>query len=105
MLLAPTPSRRETTATDTARSGVRGCFMIRSVEAFEELYCRISALELLVFAMAGQIDRTRFMQELALQKEKLLATATFASLSTEVADRLTATIDRYARVLLQERRE
>jgi hypothetical protein len=79
--------------------------MIRSVEAFEELYCRISALELLVFAMAGQIDKERFMRDLAVQKEKLLATATFASLSTEVADRLTATIERYARVLVQDRRE
>ena len=69
------------------------------MEAFEELYCRISALELLVFAMAEQIDKKRFAQDLALQKKRLLATATFASLSAEVADRLTATIDRYARVV------
>jgi hypothetical protein len=39
------------------------------VEAFEELYCRISALELLVFAMAEQIDKKRFAQDLALQKK------------------------------------
>jgi hypothetical protein len=74
--------------------------MIGTVEAFEELYCRISALELLVFAMAEQIDRKRFTQDLAAQKARLLATATFASLSPEVADRLTATIERYARVVL-----
>jgi hypothetical protein len=73
------------------------------VEAFEELYCRISALEVLVLAMAEQVDKRRFTQDLAAQKEKLLATATFASLSTEVADRLTATIDRYARLLVQGR--
>jgi hypothetical protein len=78
--------------------------MIRTVEAFEELYCRISALELLVFAMAEQIDKQRFTQDLAAHKERLLATATFASLSPEVAERLTATIDRYARVV-QGRRE
>jgi hypothetical protein len=73
------------------------------VEAFEELYCRISALEVLVLAMAEQVDKKRFTLDLAMQKEKLLATATFASLSTEVADRLTATIDRYARLLVQGR--
>lgn len=80
-------------------------FYDRTVEAFEELYCRISALELLVFAMAGQIDRESFTRDLAIHKDKLLATATFASLSPEVAERLTATIDRYARVLVQDRRE
>jgi hypothetical protein len=79
--------------------------MIHTVEAFEELYCRISALELLVFAMAEQIDKKGLLQDLAAQKEKLLTTATFASLSTEVADRLTATIDRYARVIVQGGRE
>jgi hypothetical protein len=73
------------------------------VEAFEELYCRISALEVLVLAMAEQVDKERFTRDLAAQKEKLLATATFASLSTEVGDRLTATIDRYARLLVQGR--
>ena len=69
------------------------------MEAFEEMYCRISALELLVFAMAQQVDRQRFVEELRAQKDKLLATATFSSLSSEVADRLTAHIDRYARLL------
>jgi hypothetical protein len=69
------------------------------VEAFEELYCRISALELLVFAMAQQMDQRQFTRDLAQQKETLLTTATFSSLSAEVAQRLTATIDRYARLL------
>jgi hypothetical protein len=70
------------------------------MEAFEELYCRFSALEILVFAMAQQIDKERFAKDLILQKKKLLATATFASLSEEVAQRMTLNIDRYARVIL-----
>ena len=69
------------------------------MEAFEELYCRISALELLVFALAQQMDKSQFTQDLAQQRETLLTTATFSSLSTEVAERLTATIERYARLL------
>jgi hypothetical protein len=78
---------------------IAGLFYYAAVEAFEELYCRISALELLVFAMAGQIDKKQFTRDLAVHKERLLATATFASLSPEVAERLTATIERYARVV------
>jgi hypothetical protein len=84
--------------------GIAGLIYDAPVEAFEELYCRISALELLVFAMAGQIDKKQFTRDLAIHKERLLATATFASLSPEVAKRLTATIDRYARVV-QGRKE
>jgi len=70
------------------------------MEAFEELYCRFSALELLVFAKAQQLDKEAFVKELVTQKEKLFATASFATLSTEVADRMTLNIDRYARLLL-----
>ena len=70
------------------------------MEAFEEMYCRISALELLVLAMAQQLDKEQFIQDLGIQKEKLMATATFSSLSSEVADRLTSHVDRYARLLL-----
>ena len=70
------------------------------MEAFEELYCRFSALEILVFSMAQQIDKERFARDLNTQKEKLFATATFASLSEEVAQRMTLNIDRYARVIL-----
>jgi hypothetical protein len=70
------------------------------MEAFEELYCRFSALELLVFAMAQQLDKEAFVQDHVTQKEKLFATASFATLSTEVADRMTLNIDRYARLLL-----
>jgi hypothetical protein len=70
------------------------------VEAFEEMYCRISALELLVLAMAQQLDKERFIDDLAIQKEKLFATAIFSSLTSEVADRLTAHLDRYARLLV-----
>jgi hypothetical protein len=70
------------------------------VEAFEEMYCRISALELLVFAMAQQVDKEQFIKDLGAQKEKLFATATFSTLSSEVADRLTSHMDRYARLLV-----
>ena len=70
------------------------------MEAFEELYCRVSALELLVFAMAQQLDKHAFASDLLTQKERLLATATFADLSAEVAERMTLNIERYARVIL-----
>ena len=70
------------------------------MEAFEEMYCRISALELLVLAMAQQLDKEQFARDLRAQREKLLATATYSSLSTEVAERLTSHIDRYARLVL-----
>ena len=70
------------------------------MEAFEEMYCRISALELLVLAMAQQLDKEQFARDLRVQREKLLATATYSSLSTEVAERLTSHIDRYARLVL-----
>ena len=70
------------------------------MEAFEEMYCRISALELLVLAMAQQLDKEQFARELRAQREKLLATATYSSLSTEAAERLTSHIDRYARLVL-----
>jgi hypothetical protein len=70
------------------------------VEAFEEMYCRISALELLVLALGQQLDKEQFARELRAQREKLLATATYASLSAEVAERLISHIDRYARLLL-----
>jgi hypothetical protein len=73
------------------------------MDAFEELYCRVSALELLVFALANQLDKRAFVNDLASQKEKLLATATFAALSPEVAERMSTNIDRYARVLLGSR--
>jgi hypothetical protein len=69
------------------------------VEAFEEMYCRISALELLVLAMAQQIDKHRFAHDLQVQRDKLLDTAAYSSLSTEVAERLTSHVDRYARLL------
>ena len=70
------------------------------MEAFEEMYCRISALELLVLAMGQQLDKEQFARDLRAQREKLLATAIFSSLSAEVAERLTSHIDRYARLLL-----
>lgn len=70
------------------------------MEAFEELYCRISALELLVFAMAPQLNREAFVKDLAAQKDKLFATAKYSNLSPEVARRITLTVDRYARVLM-----
>ena len=70
------------------------------MEAFEEMYCRISALELLVLAMAQQLDKEQFARDLRVQREKLLATATYSSLSTEVAERLTSHIDRYARLVM-----
>ena len=70
------------------------------MEAFEEMYCRISALELLVLAMAQQLDKEQFARDLRVQREKLLATATYSSLSTEVAERLTSHVDRYARLVL-----
>lgn len=69
------------------------------MEAFEEMYCRISALEVMMLAMGQQLDKDRFAQELRVQKDKLLATATYSSLSPEVANRLTFHIDRYARLL------
>ena len=70
------------------------------MDAFEELYCRISALELLVFALASQLNRDTFVKDLAAQKDKLFATATYSKLSPEVAQRITLTVDRYARVLM-----
>jgi hypothetical protein len=70
------------------------------MDAFEELYCRVSALELLVFALANQLDKKAFVNDLASQKERLLATATFAELSPEVAERMKTNVDRYARILL-----
>ncbi|MGA2024585.1 MAG: hypothetical protein ABSH23_07490 [Steroidobacteraceae bacterium] len=73
------------------------------MEAFEELYCRVTALELLVFAMAHQLDPKAFARDLAAQQEKLFATATFAALSSEVAERMTLNIERYARVILGTR--
>ena len=70
------------------------------MDAFEELYCRFSALEILVFAMAQQVNKEKFAKDLVTQKKKLFATATFASLSEDVAERMTLNIDRYARVIL-----
>ena len=70
------------------------------MEAFEEMYCRISALELLMFAMAQQLNKQQFSRDLAIQKDRLLATATYSSLSPEVAQRLSSHIDRYARLIL-----
>lgn len=70
------------------------------MEAFEEMYCRISALELLVLAMAQQLDKEQFIKDLGIQKERLIATATFSSLSADVANRLTSHIERYARLLV-----
>ena len=37
------------------------------MEAFEELYCRFIALELLVFAMAQQLDKEAFVKDLVTQ--------------------------------------
>lgn len=70
------------------------------MEAFEEMYCRISALELLVLAMGQQLNKATFSRDLERQKDKLLATASFATLSSEAASRLTGHIDRYERLLL-----
>jgi len=70
------------------------------MEAFEELYCRFSALEILVFTLAQQVDKDTFAKALLVQKDRLFATATFASLSEDVAQRMTFNIDRYARVIL-----
>ena len=70
------------------------------MEAFEELYCRVSALELLVFAMAKQLDAGTFAKDFAAQKQLLFNTATFSELSDEVTGRMTSLVDRYTRLLL-----